>query len=278
MITAALVLIVINFLVSWKGFNSPSFNERYAFHIDRILLHKEYYRIITSGFLHVSWTHLIWNMISLYAFSASVESFFGALPFLIIYFSSLAGGSLFSLLIHRNHANYSAVGASGAVCGVIFASIAVFPGMSIGFFFIPVGIPGWIYGIIFVLYSIYGIRSNSSNVGHDAHLGGALIGMLIAIALYPASLSENYPAILAIALPCIFFIYMIVTRPHILLVDNNFFKTHQRYYSVDHRYNQEKMSRQQEVDRLLDKISRKGIKSLTQKEKDLLQQHSKNIR
>jgi hypothetical protein len=190
----------------------------------------------------------------------------------------MIGGDLLSLFIHRYDNGYSSVGASGAVCGIVFAAIAVFPGMGIGFFFIPVSIPAWVYGLAYVLYSIYGIRSRRDNVGHESHLAGALIGMLLAIAMYPASLAENYLTILLIAVPSLIFIYMIITRPHILLVDNNFFKTHKRYYSIDHKYNAEKVERQNEIDRILDKISKKGMKSLTQKERETLEQHSKTVR
>lgn len=278
MLSLSLIIIIINFIVSWKGFNDPAFYSRYAFNVERILIHREYYRIITSGFLHVNWPHLIFNMLSLYIFSGSVEFFFGPLQFLLIYFISMTGGDLLALFIHRLDASYSSVGASGAVCGIIFASIAVFPGMGIGFFFIPFSIPAWVYGLAYVLYSIYGIHSKKDNVGHESHLGGALIGMLLAIAMYPAALSQNYLTILVIAVPVLVFMYIIITRPHVLLVDNNFFKTQKKYYSIDHRYNAEKVSKQQEIDRILEKISKKGMKSLTLKEKEMLEQHSKTLR
>ena len=96
--------------------------------------------------------------------------------------------------------------------------------------------------------------------------------------MYPAALMENYFTILIIAIPCILFIYIILTRPHVLLIDNNFFRTQKRYYSVDHRYNAEKMDREKEVDRILEKISKKGIRSLTQKEREILEEHSKTVR
>ena len=278
MLPISVILIIINCYVSWKGFNDRNFFERYEFSIEKVRIYKQYYRLITSGFLHVNWMHLIFNMLALYFFSASVEYFFGPLQFLLIYFTSMIGGDLLSLFIHRYDSGYSSVGASGAVCGIIFAAIAVFPGMKIGFFFIPIGIPAWIYGLAYVAWSIYGIRSRRDNVGHDSHLAGALIGMLLAIAMYPVALTENYLTILAIALPCIIFIYIIITRPYTLLIDNHFFKTHNRYYSIDHKYNAEKIDQEKEVDRILEKISKKGMKSLTQKEKDILHKHSRTAR
>ena len=222
--------------------------------------------------------HLIFNMFSLYVFSEVAEFQLGVLLYGIIYLASLLGGNLFSLFVHRHHSDYRSAGASGAVCGIIFASIALFPGMGIGFFFIPVSIPSWIYGLVFVLYSIWGIRSRKDNVGHEAHLAGALIGMFIAIASEPSVLSNNYLPILAIAIPSMVFIYIILTRPHVLLIDNNFFKTHRRYYSIDHRYNAEKIDRQKQIDLILDKIHRKGMKSLSKKERELLAEYSKTVR
>ncbi|MGZ3847305.1 MAG: rhomboid family intramembrane serine protease [Flavisolibacter sp.] len=278
MLPISLILILANCFVSWKGFRDRDFYERYEFSIEKVKIYKQYYRLFTSGFLHVNWTHLIFNMIALYFFSSSVEFFFGAFQFLLIYFASMVGGDLLSLFIHRYDSGYSSVGASGAVCGIIYASIAVSPGMKIGFFFIPIGIPAWIYGLAYVAYSIYGIRSRRDNVGHESHLAGALIGMLLAVAMFPAALTENYLTIGAIALPSIIFIYIILTRPHLLLIDNQFFKTHPKFYSVDQKYNAEKLDRQKEVDRILDKINNRGMKSLTAKEKEILEQYSKTVR
>ncbi len=265
-----ILLISANCIFSYKGFTNQNFFEGYKFEVDKIFIQKDYKRLVTSGFLHVGWTHLLFNMFSLYAFSSGLEFELGGLQFAIVYFASLIGGDFFSLYVHRNHGDYSAVGASGAVCGVIFASIALFPGMEVGLFLIPFSIPGWIFGIAFVLYSIYGIRSGKDNIGHEAHLGGALIGMLAALLMEPWAFLYNYPTILSILIPTIVFIYMIVTMPHILYIDNLFFKNHKQHYSIDHVYNEEKNNKQKEIDSILEKISKRGISSLSKKEKETL--------
>ncbi len=275
---AGLILIIINIAFSYKGFINDSFFEGYKFEVDKILVQKDYKRLITSGFLHVNWTHLIFNMISLLAFSGIIEHDLGVVRFLIVYFTSLLGGDLLSLFVHRNHGDYSAVGASGAVCGIIFAAIALFPGMDINFFFLPVSIPGWIYGVAYVLYSIYGIRSNKDNIGHEAHLGGALIGMTVALLMEPSAFAENYQTILIITVPTIAFICLIITKPQILFIDNFYFKTHKKYYSVDHKYNAEKKAKQKEIDLILDKIGKTGMGSLTRKEKEKLEEYSRSVR
>jgi membrane associated rhomboid family serine protease len=272
--TAGLVLIIANIAFSYKGFTNEVFFNGYKFEVDKLLINKDYKRLIASGFLHISWTHLLFNMFSLYAFSGALEAGLGAVQFLLIYFAGLIGGNLLSLFIHKNHGDYSAVGASGAVCGVIFASIALFPGMGVGFFGLPLFIPGWLYGVLYVLFSIYGIQSKKSNVGHDAHLGGAVIGMAVALVMEPSAIASNYPTILVIAIPAIVFIYLIITRPQILLVDNLYFKTHKKNYTIDQQYNAERNTRQQQIDKLLDKINSKGIGSLSSKEKEILKKYS----
>jgi len=265
----SIVIILANFLVSYRGFSDRNFYSKYNFVVENILVYKEYRRILTAGFLHINWMHLIFNMISLYFFSGALEAYIGPLNFLIIYIVGLAGGNLLSLLIHKNAGDYSAVGASGAVSAVIFAAIALFPGMRIFMF-----IPAWIYGLAYTLYSIYAIRSRSDNVGHDAHLGGGLTGMLVAIIMYPSSLAENYLPILLIAVPAIAFIYVIITKPGILLVDSFFYNKH-HFYSIDHKYNFERKRKQDELDELLDKIGKRGMNSLSPKEKERLKELSR---
>ena len=271
-----LALILANLLVSYKGFTDPLFFSNNSFEVDGILINKQYKRLITSGFLHTGWIHFVFNMASLYVFSEGFEDHIGPLNYLLIYFASLLGGNLFSLYIHRNHGDYSAVGASGAVCGIIFASIGLFPDMELGFFGIPYYIPAWAYAILFVLYSIYGIRSKNDHIGHEAHLGGALIGLLTALALYPSSLSENYLTVLIIVIPSFTFIFLIIKRPELLLINGaSMLKKTPVYVTKDEKYFTEKKNKQEELDRLLEKIHQKGIDSLSKKERDTLDSLSK---
>ena len=193
---ASLLIIIANLVVSYQGFNNRMFFEDYKFNVDKILIRKEYLRLVSSGFLHANWMHFIFNMVSLFLFSALLENEIGPFFFLVIYFISLIGGNLFALYIHRNHGDYSAIGASGAVSGIIFASIALYPGLSIGFIILPFSIPSWIYGILFVAYSIYGMKTKRDNIGHEAHLGGAIIGLVTALLIQPSATSSNYITIL----------------------------------------------------------------------------------
>ncbi len=265
-------LIVVNSVVSYFGLRNQSFLEGYCFEVDKILVKKDFKRLITSGFLHVSWMHLIFNMFSLYVFSRLLELSVGHGLFFLIYMVSLVSGNLLALFIHRHHGDYKAIGASGAVSGIIFSSIALFPGMEIGLFFIPLSIPSWVFGLGYIMLTIYGIRSKKTNIGHEAHLGGALGGMLLAIGFYPESLTNNYLPILVITVPSILFIILIAWKPQILIIGATNKKP--AAYTIDDRYNEEKIEREKELDRILEKIHQKGMDSLTTREKKILEEFS----
>ncbi len=268
-----LLLVIITVVISYKGFNNSFFQEKYAFDIDKIMISKDYFRLVASGFLHTTWMHLIFNMLALYLFGSSLEPFIGGIKILLIYFVSLIGGNLLALLIHKNQGDYTSVGASGGVNGIIFSSIAISPNMGIGFFLLPISIPAWAFGLAYVAFSIYGIKARWGNSGHAAHLGGALIGILVTLALYPEVFSTNYLPILVITLPTIAFILLIVYKPELLLIDS-FSKKKQRY-SIDHEYNYRKAQQQADIDAILEKIHKNGMKSLTKEEKEALDHYSR---
>lgn len=200
--TVVLIVIIANVIFSIKGFEDYAFLDKYKFQVSRVK-GDEKIRMLTSGFLHVDWMHLILNMYVLYAFGNIVISFLGTLPFLIIYFGSLIAGSLYTLQYHKNELYYSAVGASGAVSGIVYASILLYPGMSLYLFFIPVPIPGYIFGVGYLLYSIYGMKKQVGNVGHAAHLGGAIGGFALTLVLNPALFNTNRMFVILLAIPII---------------------------------------------------------------------------
>lgn len=115
-------------------------------------------------------------MLTLYFFANVVIQDLGAFKFILVYVASLIIGSLFSLFFHKNEYHYSAVGASGAVTGILYSAILLYPNMSLYLFFIPIPIPAYIFGIVYLLYSIYGMKSRIGNIGHTAHFGGAVGG------------------------------------------------------------------------------------------------------
>ncbi|CAM1346542.1 rhomboid family intramembrane serine protease [Tenacibaculum crassostreae] len=183
-------LILVNVLMSIKGFGDAAFFDRYKFQVQRIL-GGEKLRMISSGFLHVDWMHLGFNMYALYLFGKVVDASFGTVNFLLIYFASLLAGSMYSLYQHKSEPYYSAVGASGAVSGIIFSSIMLYPDMELIMLPIPIPLPGYVFGIGYLVYSIYGMKNQIGNIGHSAHLGGAIGGYAITLLLRPSVISNN---------------------------------------------------------------------------------------
>ncbi|WP_029903411.1 rhomboid family intramembrane serine protease [Prevotella sp. 10(H)] len=208
-----LIIIALTVLTSIKGFNDMAFFDRYKFNVGAILgKSKQWDRLLTSATLHGDYMHLIFNMLTLYFFSDVIIAAFGIWQYLLIYFLSIIGGGLLSLWVHRRESYYSAIGASGGVVGVLFASIAIYPTMGIYMFFIPIPIPGWIFGLVYLAYSIYGMRTQQGNIGHDAHLGGAAIGLILALIFSPALLQENTLYIGIMIVPLIILAYLVLKK------------------------------------------------------------------
>lgn len=199
---ATIAVILANVLVSLKGFNDTAFFERYKFGIGAIQAGQKE-RMVTSGFLHVDISHLFFNMFTLYFFADVVISWFGPEKFIIIYFISLVAGSLLALYFHKNEPQYSAVGASGAVTGILFAAILLEPGMRLGIMFIPIPLPAYVLGIGYLLYSIYGIKSRHGNIGHTAHFGGAIGGYAITLLFMPEIIFNDTLMVILLAIPII---------------------------------------------------------------------------
>ncbi|WP_029489653.1 rhomboid family intramembrane serine protease [Aquimarina agarivorans] len=197
-----LLLIVANAIMSMTGFNNLAFFEKYKFNIAAIK-NGDKLRMFSSGFLHADWGHLIFNMYTLYIFSPIVTSRLGNVNFLIIYVASLGLGSAFSYLFHKNEPHYSAIGASGAVSGVLYASILLYPQMDLFIMFIPIPIPAYVFGIGYLLYSIYGMRNQHDNIGHDAHFGGAAAGYIITLLMQPSLLETSKLMVLLLAIPIV---------------------------------------------------------------------------
>ncbi|MCL6295823.1 rhomboid family intramembrane serine protease [Jejuia spongiicola] len=204
-----IIIIAANVVVSYKGFGDYGFFEKYKFNVGAVK-RGEQIRMFSSGFLHADNAHLFFNMFALYLFSGQVIYEVGKGNFLIIYLGSLFAGSLLSLYFHKNEYHYSAVGASGAVTGILYSAILLNPERLYYFLFLPpkigsvdLGIPGYILGIGYLLYSIYGMKNRVGNIGHDAHFGGAVGGYIITLVLSPWLFKTNLLMIGLLALPIV---------------------------------------------------------------------------
>jgi membrane associated rhomboid family serine protease len=195
------IIIAVTVLISYKGFNDLSFFRKFEFHIGSI--HQgEQIRMISSGFLHVDMGHLFFNMITLWFFAPLVLSYLGNWTFVLIYMGSLIFGNLLTYVFNKNNYSYRAVGASGAVTGVLYSAILLQPDMMLGLFFV-IPIPAYLFGILYLLYSIYGMKSQNDNIGHSAHFGGAVGGYIITLIEQPQLLVDNTMMVVLLTIPII---------------------------------------------------------------------------
>ena len=192
-------IIIANVLISYKGFNDLSFFRKYEFHVGSIRS-GEQIRMLSSGFLHGDMMHLGFNMLTLWFFAPVVLNWLGTFSFVLIYFGSLIFGSLLTMLFHKNDYSYRAVGASGAVTGVLYSAILLQPDMMLGIFFV-IPIPAYLFGILYLLYSIYGMKAKNDNIGHTAHFGGAVGGYLITLIKQPSLLMDHSLMTILLAIP-----------------------------------------------------------------------------
>jgi membrane associated rhomboid family serine protease len=179
-----LIIIIINVLVSLAAMNNERLMDQLIFYPPAVTHDKQYYRFFTSGFIHADFGHLIFNMISLYAFGGMVEGGFnqifgepGRLIYLLMYILALPVSLMPTFVKNRSNSYYRSLGASGAVSAVIFAGLLMSPQAGVGMYFIPIYIPGFIFGPLYLIISAYLDRKGGSNVNHSAHIWGALFGV-----------------------------------------------------------------------------------------------------
>ncbi len=181
-----IIIIIVTLIITVIAFYSDEVMSKMMLNPYQVYHKKEWYRMITHGFLHADWTHLIINMIVLYSFGSNVEAWFGklkmagyidsvAITYSLLYFGGIIIASMITLFRHRNNRWYNSVGASGAVSAIIFTSIFFNP-LDRLYFFAVVPIPGIVFAILYLVYSSYMSRRSKDNINHDAHLLGALYG------------------------------------------------------------------------------------------------------
>ena len=195
-----IIILVATIAMSYYGFNNATFFNRYMFNVGAVQK-GDYVRLISSGFLHANWEHLIFNMISLFFFYEVVTDSMGDLLFVFIYFGSMLLGNIFSLQIYKRQSYYSAIGASGAVSGIIFTAIALYPkAIKVNF------LPGWLFGALYFGYSVFMMFNpqKGDNLGHTAHIGGALFGLAVVVLYAPTIVVHNALYLGIMALPLVY--------------------------------------------------------------------------
>ena len=184
-----LAIIIATCLVSFPAFGNPKMLNDLLFWPYRIARNGEYHRFLSGGAIHADSLHLIFNMVSLYSFGLALEQYFFPAIFgrearffyLALYILAIVFASVPDYFRHRNDSGYRALGASGAVSAVIYSAITIQPSMPIRFFFIPVDIPGYVFGFIFLALSYQLARKGGGNIGHNAHFWGAVFGVVFTL-------------------------------------------------------------------------------------------------
>ncbi len=192
-----LLIILLTSAISFYAWSNATLMSQWIMNPYRVSRNGEYYRLLTSGFLHADTGHLLFNMISLYFFGSSIEQLFyslfgpnGAIFLVVFYLSAIIISDLPTFFQHKDQPGYNALGASGGVSALIFASILDSPLNKLYLYFIPIGIPGFIFGALYLAYTYYESRRGVGNVNHDAHLYGALFGVAVLIVIYPPVLPQ----------------------------------------------------------------------------------------
>ena len=188
-----LIIILVTVLVSILCFNGRLDADDLKFNAYAIWHRKQWYRMLSYGLVHGGWGHLFFNMLTLYFFGTVVERYFGMafgstsgiILYVVLYVSAIAVSTIGDLLKYRNNWNYNAVGASGAVSAVLFASILFEPKMGIYIYLIPIPVPGYIFAPLYLLYCWYMAKRNMDNIGHSAHFWGAIYGLAFPLVCRP---------------------------------------------------------------------------------------------
>ncbi len=189
-----LAIIIITSIVSIYAFNNGTWFRKLLLNPYQLVHRKEYWRIVTHGFIHADWIHLLVNMFVLYSFGIFTEKAFAQLAsygyirhpqlnYLVLYFGGILVSAIPSVIKHRDHPWYNSVGASGAVSSVIFITIFFQPKNLIFFYFIPV--PAILFGVLYLIYSQYMSRKSEQHVNHDAHFYGAVFGFIYPLLIHP---------------------------------------------------------------------------------------------
>lgn len=181
----ASIIFIFTLVTSLYAFNDTTLYGKFMLHPYSVYRKQNVYTLITSGLIHANWMHLIFNMFTFYAFAFTLESQIGSLRFGLVYFIGLVLSDIPSVVKHKNNFHYHSLGASGAISAVLFSYILLFPLNKLYIFPLPFGIWAVLFGILYLVYTYYMSRNSRDNINHDAHLFGALTGLIVTILLVP---------------------------------------------------------------------------------------------
>jgi membrane associated rhomboid family serine protease len=187
-LTATTWILIITIATSFYAWNRQDIYQKWIMNPYQVKHHKQYWRFITSGFVHINYTHLFFNMFALFFFGQHVAYYFGIMGnqiLVILYLLGIVISDIPTYIKYKDVPNYNSLGASGGVAAVLFSSIMFEPLNPIRIMFIPIDIPGFVLGTLYLIYSFYQGKRMSDNINHDAHLYGAIFGLVFTVLLRP---------------------------------------------------------------------------------------------
>jgi len=191
----ASIIFIFTLVTSIYAFSDSSLYGKFMLHPYSVYRKKNVYTLITSGLIHGSWMHLIFNMFTFYFFAFTLESTIGSVQFGIVYFVGLILSDIPSVFKHKNDFHYHSLGASGAISAVLFSYILFYPLNTLMIFPLPIPIWAVLFGVLYLVYSYYMSKSSRDNINHDAHLFGAITGVIVTIILVPGIVPHFLAAI-----------------------------------------------------------------------------------
>jgi membrane associated rhomboid family serine protease len=192
-LSAALIIFVITIAFSLIGlFANTKLIDRSLFRPYWFLRRRQYDTIVLSGFMHADLMHLIFNMMTFFFFGFLLERAVGSTHFLLLYFAGLLVSHVGTYIKQKNNPEYACLGASGAISAVLFAAIVFYPEQSLFIIPIPVPIPAPLFGIGYLAYTWYAARNPQGRINHDAHLGGAITGLVYVALIEPGAFANLF--------------------------------------------------------------------------------------
>lgn len=199
-LSVSLAILILTIIISLLGFNNPDLQAKLLHNPFLAYRRKQYYRLLSSGFIHNGLAHLGFNMLTFFFFGVVVEQVYvqhyekiwGSVIFLGVYLLAIILSDLPSFFKYKDMPAYSSLGASGGVSAIVFASILFAPTNDLYLLLIPIPIPAFILGILYVIYSYYQSKNSSDNINHSAHLYGAVTGFVISAILIPSAVTDFF--------------------------------------------------------------------------------------